>query len=123
MEKALRLFKNAQILKLLPRGRALDEASAHATALVNQLNAPKKTHKFASLFSKPEEDPGTVSRRALLRELDDTLAELRYARNCFENASDPEIVEACVYEIKSAEARYSFLLRKAKETGTCRNSF
>jgi len=24
------------------------------------------------------------------------------------------MIEACIYEIKSAEARYSFLLRKAK---------
>lgn len=123
MEKALRLFKNSQILKLLSRGHALDEASAHETALVNQLNQQKKPRGLAALFSKPEEDPEVVSRRALLRELDDTLAELRYARSCFENASDPEIVEACVYEIKSAEARYSFLLRKAKETGTCRSAF
>jgi hypothetical protein len=56
-------------------------------------------------------------RRELLHDLEETLAELRYARNCFENAREPEIIEACVYEIKSAEARYSYLLRKAKETG------
>lgn len=66
--------------------------------------------------SSSSEDIYRASRRELLSDLDETLAELRYARNCFENAREPEIIEACVYEIKSAEARYNYLLRKAKES-------
>ena len=109
MDKALRLFKNPKIL----RSHALDEAAARESSLRSIL---KK-------FERHKEDADSVSRRALLRELDETLSELRYARACFENASDPEIVEACVYKIKSAEARYSYLLRRAKETGTMREAF
>ena len=122
MDKAIRLFKNPNILKLLPHSRALEEVGARESALRHLLNPEKKPRGKAPFFSKPQESPETVSRRALLRELDDTLAALRYARNCFEHASDPEIVEACVYEIKSAEARYSYLLRRAKETGVCRDT-
>ena len=33
----------------------------------------------------------------------------------FENVSDPELIDACVYEINSLQAHYSFLLNKAKQ--------
>lgn len=56
-------------------------------------------------------------REKIMQEIEDTLTELRQAKNCFENAKDPEIIEACVYKIKSGEARYSYLLRKAKLLG------
>ena len=73
--------------------------------------------KFApliSLFAKKKSDDGEGERRALLSDIEDALTDIRHARNCFEEARDPEIIEACIFEIKSAEARYSFLLRKAK---------
>lgn len=93
---------------------------------IPQLRTRNRTpRKIISWFSAvaEEESPEVKSRRAILSEIDATLKDLRAARNCFENASDPEIVEACVYEIKSAEARYSFLLRKAKEAGINRMAF
>ncbi len=65
--------------------------------------------------NKPDDD--ALARRELLEDIEETLMNLRYARSCFENAKDPEVIEACVYEIKSAETRYSFLLRKAKLLG------
>ena len=55
-----------------------------------------------------------MERRVLLSEIEEALADIRHARSCFEEAHDPEMIEACIFEIKSAEARYSFLLRKAK---------
>lgn len=88
-----------------------------------------KRHQNTSLsailkrFEKKKDDPALLTKRELLRELDETLSDLHYARACFESASEPEIVEACVYKIKSAEARYAYLLRKAKESGTVRNTF
>lgn len=100
MDKALKLFKNHLFL----RTDATDDAMDRETSLRNILRGNRK---------KPS--PQSVSRRALLNEIDDTLSELRYARALFESAYEPEIVEACVYKIKSAEARYNYLLRKAKE--------
>ncbi len=70
------------------------------------------SHEDKSSAEKPLSD-----RDKIMREIEDTLAELRQTKNCFENAKDPEIIEACVYKIKSGEARYSFLLRKAKLLG------
>ena len=84
MDKSLKLFKNRLFLK----SDASDDAIKRETSLRDILRG--KRHK------PPEE---TVSRRALLNEIDDTLSELRYARALFESAYEPEIVEACVYKI------------------------
>ena len=70
--------------------------------------------KISSLFVKKQEDAISAEKKQLLSEIEDALSDLRYARSCFSDARDPEMIEACIYEIKSAEARYSFLLRKAK---------
>ena len=66
-------------------------------------------------FTKAEDAPLSTEKRILLRELDDTLYTLRCARLNFQQATSPEIVEACIYEIKSAESRYCHLLRRAKQ--------
>ena len=71
--------------------------------------------RFCRHFTKAEETPLTTEKRSLLKELDDTLYTLRCARLNFEQATSPEIVEACIYEIKSAESRYCHLLRRAKQ--------
>lgn len=67
-----------------------------------------------SLFPKKEENLAMYEKKRLLSDIEDALSDLRQAKNCFEDARDPEMIEACVYEIKSAEARYNFLLKKAK---------
>ena len=69
---------------------------------------------FKSLLSKDAEDIADAERRNLLSDIEKALSDIRHARNCFEEARDPEMIEACIFEIKSAEARYSFLIRKAK---------
>ena len=69
---------------------------------------------LSSLFKKKKETSVSEEKKKLLSEIEEALSDLRYARNCFEEAAEPEMIEACIYEIKSAEARYSFLLRKAK---------
>lgn len=79
----------------------------------------KLRSRITSLFSKKQEDAVSIEKKQLLEDIEQTLADLRYARSCFADARDPEIIEACVYEIKSAEARYSFLLRKAKLLASC----
>jgi hypothetical protein len=37
------------------------------------------------------------------------------ARQRFEEISDPDLVDSAIYAIKSAERRYVYLLRKARE--------
>lgn len=74
----------------------------------------EKFYPVLNLFAKQKENDADLERRTLLSDIEEALGDIRHARNCFEEAHDPEMIEACIFEIKSAEARYSFLLRKAK---------
>lgn len=81
----------------------------------------KESSFFKKIFSeaiagitKKKEPSISEERKQLLCDIEQALEDLRHARDCFSSARDPEIIEACIFEIKSAEARYSFLIRKAK---------
>ena len=53
----------------------------------------------------------------LFNELGDMRAALEDAYMRFNMTSEPELVEACVYEINAAQSRYNYLLRIIKESG------
>ena len=46
-----------------------------------------------------------------------TCDELMRVKTCFEMESDPELIEAYIYEQKALAARYRYLLKIAKEQG------
>jgi len=84
-------------------------------ALNKQKNYMDKAREvILTFFSKKKGVSVSDEKKQLLADIEDALSDLRYAKSCFETAKDPEMIEACIFEIKSAEARYSFLLRKAK---------
>ena len=70
-----------------------------------------------NLFRKKETSED-IERRELMEELYETQEELRRARMDFNYAEEPELVESYVYELNSIEARYAYLLRRARECGT-----
>ena len=51
----------------------------------------------------------------LQQELHSTALALKEAYEKFNYVSEPELVEASVYEISALKARYSYLLRQVKE--------
>lgn len=51
----------------------------------------------------------------LQQELYSTGQALKEAYEKFNYVSEPELVEACVYEISALKARYNYLLRRIKE--------
>lgn len=53
-------------------------------------------------------------RQTLLLELKETRAALERAYSGFNFAEDSDLISAYIYEIKSQQARYSFLLRQIK---------
>jgi len=59
-------------------------------------------------------DRAHTAEAELQRELQDTAQALRRAYERFNYVCDPELVEACVYEINSLQAKYNYLLRIAK---------
>ena len=63
----------------------------------------------------------TAARGDNMQELFDELSELRGALAAaymrFDAATEPELVDACVYEINAAQSRYNYQLRLIKERG------
>ncbi len=53
----------------------------------------------------------------LLLELKNTKQELEYAKNYFNNVTDPELVAHASYLLKASDQKYSYLLSKAKRNG------
>ena len=51
--------------------------------------------------------------------LQDTQNALSHAYAAFDYTSDPELTEACIYEIQSLQARMNYLLRRIKEFELC----
>lgn len=50
----------------------------------------------------------------LIYELTQSKNALDAAYSCFENATEPDIIDSCIYQVNSAQIRYKFLLEKAK---------
>lgn len=61
--------------------------------------------------------PEETERRELLDAIAETRRAIEVARGAFENTCEPELVDATAFEIKALEARYSYLLRLAREQG------
>lgn len=70
-----------------------------------------------ALFDMTRIDTEQERKQDLLNELNHALATLRAARSAYREAKDPDLIEALIFEMKSAETKYQILLKKAKETG------
>ena len=57
------------------------------------------------------------SMQDMFNELTELRAELDEAYMRFDLATEPELVDACVYEISAAQSRYNYQLRLIKEAG------
>ena len=57
------------------------------------------------------------SLQELFTELSDTRFALSQAFDRFNSTTEPELVDACIFEISAAQARYDYLLRVIKEHG------
>ena len=50
----------------------------------------------------------------LLVEYYDTLIQLRHVRSVFQQVTDPELINACVFEMNALQQRYTYLLQRTK---------
>ncbi len=55
--------------------------------------------------------------QSLFTELSDTRFALAQAYMRFDNTVEPDLVDACIYEINAISSRYNYLLRAIKERG------
>ena len=57
----------------------------------------------------------TKENQRLLEEYYDTLLQLRQVRAAFQQVTDPELINACVYEMNAMQQRYYYLLQRIRE--------
>ncbi len=63
----------------------------------------------------PKRNKDAAERKNIMQQLDSISSRLAAAQNEFNSTSEPELIEASVYEINSLNSRYAYLLRRAKE--------
>ena len=58
-----------------------------------------------------------ASMQDLFSELSDTRFALAQAYDRFNAVCEPELVDACIFELNALQSRYNYLLRLVKESG------
>ena len=67
-------------------------------------------------FNRKKADPKKEEeRRQLLEGMKQTRDQLNFAYAQFNIYSDPDLVDACVYEINALQSRYSYFVRQVKQ--------
>ena len=59
-------------------------------------------------------------RRQLMEGMKQTRDQLNYAYSQFNLYCDPDLVDACVYEINALQSRYSYFVRQMKQLDAAR---
>ncbi|MBE6915832.1 MAG: DUF2508 family protein [Ruminococcaceae bacterium] len=75
-----------------------------------------------ALFDLKTADTERRMKQDLLTELNHSLSNIRATRSAFREATDSDLIEALIFELKSEEARYNFLLKKAKDAELTRSA-
>ena len=68
--------------------------------------------------SKKEKKPSLDEKSLLLSEIERTKSILESSQVNFSEACDPALVDSYIYEIKAAQLKYQFLLRRVKQLDT-----
>ena len=69
-------------------------------------------HLFHPRTPDPKESPEYL---ALMDHLSETKKEIDHVYSTFENVTDPDLIDAYIYQLNSAQLRYRFLLNSVKE--------
>ena len=72
--------------------------------------------RISPIRSSRAEAPALLELKTSLQETQNALS---HAYTAFDYASDPELTEACIYEIQSLQARINYLVRQIKEMELC----
>ena len=72
--------------------------------------------RISPIRSSRAEAPALLELKTSLQETQNALS---HAYTAFDYASDPELTEACIYEIQSLQARINYLVRQIKEMEMC----
>ena len=67
------------------------------------------------LFHQPRNEKKDTRYTVLLDDLARTKKELDHVYAAFSNVTDPDLIDAYIYHLNSAQLRYRFLLNSVKE--------
>ena len=67
------------------------------------------------LFSKAAGYENPEMKKRLLEDIDYVSKRLENIRECYDMTSEPELVDALIYEEKAMRSRFDYLIRIAKE--------
>ena len=67
------------------------------------------------LFRQPEPQKEDARYTVLLDDLERTKKELDHVYAAFSNVTEPDLIDAYIYQLNSAQLRYRFLLNSVKE--------
>ncbi len=71
------------------------------------------------LLSRKKKEELSAGDKALLAEFFDTQDQLDAIRSRFEYVTEPEMVSSCIFELRSAQERYSYLLGRIRAKEIC----
>ena len=72
--------------------------------------------RISPIRARGAEAPALLELKTSLQE---TKSALSHAYTAFDYTSDPELTEACIYEIRSLQATMNYLVRQIKELELC----
>lgn len=89
------------------------------------MNITEKTKEFLNGYSFWKKDKKNIpevsavhfDEQELLGDIDDVLYELSRCRKCFNLVTDSDLIDAVIYEELALTARYTYLIRQARENG------
>lgn len=67
------------------------------------------------LFHQPQAQKKDTCYTVLLDDLERTKKELDHVYDAFANVTEPDLIDAYIYQLNSAQLRYRFLLNSVKE--------
>lgn len=62
-----------------------------------------------------KKNQNVATENPLLKEIEETKCALSAAYMNFENVVEPDLVDSCIYELKSVQLRYKFLLNQLRD--------
>ena len=72
--------------------------------------------RISPMRTRQSDAPALLELKTSLQTTQDAL---NHAYTAFDYTSDPELTEACIFEIRSLQARMNYLLRRIKEFELC----
>lgn len=64
---------------------------------------------------KKKMDNLLLAREELLNEIEEIKLSLETAHSNFDNASDPDLVDSCIYEMNAIQYKYKYLLKQMRK--------